>query len=82
MTFREWNNRKNNWLRAQKGEWAAKLLGGIYPLFCDGRISLANIVRTKIAGQTIRFVFGFGRKTDARVTCLFKSFTTALVIWI
>lgn len=27
MTFREWNNRKNNWLRAQKGEWAAKLLG-------------------------------------------------------
>lgn len=27
MTFRAWNNRKNNWLRAQKGEWAAKLLG-------------------------------------------------------
>ena len=27
MTFREWNNRKNNWLRAQKGKWAAKLLG-------------------------------------------------------
>lgn len=27
MTFREWNNRKNNWLREQKGKWAAKLLG-------------------------------------------------------
>lgn len=29
MTFREWNNRKNNWLRAQKGKWAAKLLGRV-----------------------------------------------------
>lgn len=27
MTFREWNNRKNNYLREQKGKWAAKLLG-------------------------------------------------------
>lgn len=29
MTFREWNNRKNNWLRAQKGKWVAKLLGRV-----------------------------------------------------
>lgn len=27
MTFREWNNRRNNYLREQKGKWAAKLLG-------------------------------------------------------
>ena len=27
MAFREWNNRKNNWLRVQKGKWAARLLG-------------------------------------------------------
>ena len=27
MNFREWNRRKNNWLRLQKGKWAAALLG-------------------------------------------------------